>query len=78
MHEIHKTINICAFIDTGNYVYFAVYGATVAIGRLLAKPYLTSFPTTTVGCNVTDSSMISNLTSPVFDPVAYDPYPHYQ
>jgi hypothetical protein len=59
-------------------IIFTAYGALIGIGGIVANPYQSKYPTSTAGCNITDSSMLANLTSPMFDPIAFDGQPHYK
>lgn len=50
----------------------------IGLGNMLTRPYQAKYPTTTAGCNITDTALLANVTSPVFDYEAYNPHPHYR
>ena len=54
------------------------YAAWTGFGNLINGPYVYKYPTTTVGCNITDVSLLANLSSPVYDPSTWDPQAHYR
>ena len=54
------------------------YAAWLGFGGLINRPYIYKYPTTTVGCNITDINILSNLSSPVYDPTTWDPQSHYR
>lgn len=57
---------------------FTGYGAWMGFGGLNNLPYVYRYPVSTNGCNATDSSMLSNLTLPVYDPDTWDPKSYYR
>ena len=60
------------------HVYFLVYASWIGLGGLISKSYVYKYPATTVGCNITDINLLSNLSSPVYDPTTWDPQSHYR
>ena len=77
----HQQVPVTQFTDCNASTLITsitVYGAVLASGGIIYKPYQTKYPVTTVGCNVTDSSQLANLTSPVFDPIVYNPQAHFR
>ena len=59
-------------------LYFLAYGGLVGLGGLVNRAYVYKYPVTTAGCNITDSDLLANLTSPVYDPATWDPQSHFR
>ena len=63
----------CMFIS-----YFVAYGGLIGLGGLFNPAYVYKYPVTTAGCNITDSDLMANLTSAVYDPATWDPHSHFR
>ena len=50
----------------------------MGLGGVLSTGYVYKYPVTTTGCNITDSDLMANLTSPVYDPATWDPQSHFR
>ena len=50
----------------------------MGIGGLVKQAYVYNYPVSVSGCNITDSTALANLTSPVYDPSTWDPRSHYR
>jgi len=54
------------------------FGAWMGFGGLTAMPFIYRYPVSTAGCNVTNVNLLTNLTSPVYDPSTWNPQSHYR
>lgn len=50
----------------------------IGMGGFINPAFIYEYPVTTAGCNITESVLLSNLTSPIYDPSTWDPQSHFR